>query len=345
MSAVESAELMAQPLDPTYLSTLLDSVSATQGHLAGNKGTPLLPSFLPPGAVWSAEEKDRFFHALSVNSRYRPDLISHEIKTKSVQDVCNYLSILQVAASEQEITASYFQCRKNLPIAMEVSSEWVAMEEEKAAGVITREQVWQRELIVQRRSDELKLLKKVTRAGTRGVRPSQRKAELNRQIADANLRVRQEDFCASLGPSELAAIGAILHEATDSPDSSQVKSSSVLHASTPQRSAGHVAGPEATKSLPFFTPNDNYGGGSPPGITEPLPAPPDQDSIIPFGELSPASRRRHQKRLHMRRKRASSSGATVVDDTIERLKPGPKKFKRSSSPGGETLHRDRKSVV
>lgn len=52
--------------------------------------------------------------------------------------------------------------------------------------------------------------------------------------------------------------------------------------------------------------------------------------------LSPASRRRYQKRLYMRRKRASIPGAMAFDDSLERLKPGPKKAERPPLPEGET---------
>ena len=61
-------------------------------------------------------------------------------------------------------------------------------------------------------------------------------------------------------------------------------------------------------------------------------SPPKQDSTDLLAGLSPASRRRCQKRLHMRRKRASMSGVTAIDDSLERLKPGRKKVKRSPSP-------------
>lgn len=62
---------------------------------------------------------------------------------------------------------------------------------------------------------------------------------------------------------------------------------------------------------------------------------PKQDSTGLLAGLSPVSRRRYQKRLYMRRKRASTSGITAIDDSLERLKPGRKKAKRSLSPGSE----------
>jgi hypothetical protein len=89
----DSADLAAKPLDSNYLrvswttSVLLKIISS------GNDGTPLSPSFLPSNGVRNPQEKDALFHALYIYSRFRPDLISHEIKTKSVPDVCNYLSV------------------------------------------------------------------------------------------------------------------------------------------------------------------------------------------------------------------------------------------------------------
>ena len=74
---------------------------------------------------------------------------------------------------------------------------------------------------------------------------------------------------------------------------------------------------------------------SPPKGTGPPPtSPPKHDSIAFLMSLSPASRRRHQKRLYMRRKRASMSGVADIDESLERLKPG-RKTKRPPSPKGD----------
>jgi hypothetical protein len=360
MSADDSVDSAAKPLDSKYLSGLLDNINAIQDHLSGSDGTPLLPSFLPPNAVWTAQEKDTFFHALSVHSRFRPDLISHEIRTKSVQDVCNYLSVLKLAASQEEATVSYLQWRQNLPTAMEVSSEWVAMEEEMAAVVITREQDWKRELIAEQRRAELKQLKKVSKTESHDMGPSRHKAELNQRIADTNLRTRQEDFCDSLGSLELAAIGTILREAADSSGSSQIKqSSSVLHTPPLQNSAGHARRFSSTKGADVISDVNTSVWltrnvpTSPPIVIDAqnsqclvqdqldshgvaIPSPPRKGSMAVLEELSPASRRRCQKRLYMRRRRASLSGTTAIDDNLERLKPGRKKVKRSPSPEEDT---------
>jgi len=252
MPGDDSEDLATKPLDPKYLSGLLDNVGNTQDHLAGNDGTPLLPSYLPPNAVWTPREKDTFFHALSIYSRFRPDLISHEIKTKSVPDVCNYLSVLQLAASQEETTISYSQWRQNLPIAMEVSPEWIAMEEEAACTVIAQGEDWQRELVTERRREELKSLKKHYKTEPHDVGPSQRRAQLKQEIANANLRDRRQDFCGSLGSLELFAIGAILREATGSSGSSHTKQPPPsLHAPVPQDYPPPAPVVEAPQTVPF----------------------------------------------------------------------------------------------
>ena len=251
MSEDDSAGLAAEPLSSKYLGSLLGNISVTQDHLAGNDGTPLSPSFLQPNAVWTPREKNAFFHAVSVYSRFRPDLISHEIKTKSVPDVCNYLSTLQLAASQQEAAGSYPHWRQNLPIAAEVSPEWVAMEEEMALDVIAREQDWQRELTAEQRHAELKLLKKTFKTEPHDMGPSRRKAELNQEVANANLRDQQKDFYGSLGPLELTAIGTVLREVSDSSCSSQTKLPSVFHTPGPRHSPGHAGRLEATQTLTF----------------------------------------------------------------------------------------------
>jgi hypothetical protein len=63
---------------------------------------------------------------------------------------------------------------------------------------------------------------------------------------------------------------------------------------------------------------------------------PEQDAVTLLADLSPVSRRRHQKRLHMRRKRASMSGVTAIDDGLEYLKPGRKRAKRFPFPEDKT---------
>ncbi|KAL6303903.1 hypothetical protein BKA93DRAFT_826313 [Sparassis latifolia] len=61
-------------------------------------------------------------------------------------------------------------------------------------------------------------------------------------------------------------------------------------------------------------------------------------STVPGVEqsLSPASRRRLQKRMHMRRKRAEESGS-VISETVEKLKTGPKRKKMRGEAGASIV--------
>ena len=351
MSENDAVDLAAKPLNPKYLSHLLDNINATQDHLTGNDNTPLSPSFLSPGAIWTPQEKNAFFHALSVHSRFRPDLISHEIKTKSVSDVCNYLYVLQLAASQQEDTVLDSQWRQNLQIAMEVSSEWVVMEEETALDIIGREKDWQREFVTEKRRAKLKLLKSTLKTELHGIEPSRRKAKLQQEIANTDLRDRQEDFCGSLGSLELAAIGPILREAIHSPGqgvgletaqmfpfSATGGGSNILDANAATTLTSSISATFSVASMQS-SPNparpqlNSKGKSSPQSSSERSHScSPQQDSKAVLAGLSPASRRRYQKRLYMRRKRASVSGVTAIDESLERLKPGRKGVKRSPSP-------------
>ncbi|KAI0770015.1 hypothetical protein C8Q74DRAFT_866300 [Fomes fomentarius] len=58
-------------------------------------------------------------------------------------------------------------------------------------------------------------------------------------------------------------------------------------------------------------------------------------------QMSPASRRRYQKRLYMRRKRAKETGAPVIENA-ERLKPGrkPKNRAKKATPATEEAQQD-----
>ena len=107
-----------------------------QAHLKGNSNDePLLPAFFPPSSYWTSHEKDLFFHGLAVYSRFRPDLIAENIKTKTTFDVYLYLAILETASSAtpSQMDGSF---RDSLESAMEVSSTWIQNEEKMAAALI-----------------------------------------------------------------------------------------------------------------------------------------------------------------------------------------------------------------
>ena len=122
--------------DATHVAQFRVHQKFVQAHLKGtlNDEQPLLPAFFPPSSYWSPDEKDLFFHGLTVYSRFRPDLIAESIKTKTIFDVCLYLDILQTASSSipSEVNGSL---RGLLEPAMEVSSTWIQNEEEIAAAL------------------------------------------------------------------------------------------------------------------------------------------------------------------------------------------------------------------
>ncbi|KJA19907.1 hypothetical protein HYPSUDRAFT_842557 [Hypholoma sublateritium FD-334 SS-4] len=110
---------------------------SVQSHLKGqlNNDEPLLPSYLPPTSYWTAEEKDLFFHGLSIYSRLRPDLIAAHINTKNTIEVCLYLHCLQAAATENCDVISEGTGMPINPPAMELSEKWIRQEEILAGAV------------------------------------------------------------------------------------------------------------------------------------------------------------------------------------------------------------------
>ncbi|KIK19026.1 hypothetical protein PISMIDRAFT_24523 [Pisolithus microcarpus 441] len=98
---------------------------------------------------WTPAEKNAFFRALSVYSRWRPDLIAAAVPTRSVWEVDLYLAALEEGAEcldraengdesfsdfgfEEEDSASDLE----LGSAYEVSDAWVAAEETLASHII-----------------------------------------------------------------------------------------------------------------------------------------------------------------------------------------------------------------
>jgi hypothetical protein len=119
----------------SYAVSFREHQESVRRHLQGqlDVGQPLLASYLPPVSYWTSEEKDLFFHGLTIYSRLRPDLIAAHIKTKNTLDVCVYLDCLQTVASREpdETTGGYMT-----EPAMELSDDWIAQEDMLAESVI-----------------------------------------------------------------------------------------------------------------------------------------------------------------------------------------------------------------
>ncbi|GJE94726.1 hypothetical protein PsYK624_108970 [Phanerochaete sordida] len=152
---VDEDDQLAPP-DPATVSQYLAHLHAhnndVRAHLSGSPQTTdhrLSASYFAPSAFWTAKEKDLFFHALSVHSRLRPDLIAEEIGTKTLADVCAYIDMLQeglkTAGDEAaaQVIPEYLDFesvpREDFPTAYEVSDEWVKFEDAVAEAAILQE--------------------------------------------------------------------------------------------------------------------------------------------------------------------------------------------------------------
>ncbi|KIK69517.1 hypothetical protein GYMLUDRAFT_33887 [Collybiopsis luxurians FD-317 M1] len=208
---------------------------------------------------WSAEEQDRFFAALSSHSSLRPDLIAECVGSKNIAQVCAYLTVLEEAAKEIPQTEAS-SLRSTLDIAMQVSDDWLEVEEDQATFFRDLELAWRHEAAVDGELEELDL--------------STRRQEALKALSFAHLkamdRLLQNDQDSTENPTSLAPA-----EAESRPE------------------------PETTS------------------------------------DLTPAERRRLQKRLYMRRKRAEASGKQFDADTLKLQRGRPKK-----TPGeGSVAHR------
>lgn len=261
-----------------YEAEFQKHLAEVQCHLSGDYGKQLPPSFVHPSTYWSSTEKNAFFHALSIHSRLRPDLIAASIGTKSVLDVCAYLDILHVAA----IDANSPIARLSLPCAMEVSESWMNWEE-AAASRIQQCQL----------NDEGK-----TNPGENEVNPPQQKEAL-----------KMLDAC------HLAVMESMLREAEEKGIGLEQDVGTTSNTDYPRDAV--CQSPPVTSS-PDNIESDNSQILQ---LRSPTPTPPyQQDDNL---NLTPTSRRRLQKRIYMRRKRAEAMGE-AFDPESARLRPGRK---------------------
>jgi hypothetical protein len=109
-------------------------------HLDGVLPHDSLESSFVGGVYWEASEKNAFFHALSVHSRLRPDLISACIGTKNQAEVLEYMAILErgLQNHSEKDTIQH----KNSPLAHEVSDAWIDWEKENAERLQVNEEIW-----------------------------------------------------------------------------------------------------------------------------------------------------------------------------------------------------------
>ncbi|KAJ7188243.1 hypothetical protein C8R46DRAFT_1205425 [Mycena filopes] len=136
-----------------YASDYERHLTQFRAHLSGDMGPSPRSSFVPPAGYWTSREKEQFFHALSVHSRLRPDLIADALKSKTVLDVCAYIDALDRAAAAQPLPTS--PLRTTLEGAMEVSESWIDYEEEQAVALAKSEPKFEEEAEKARRAELL----------------------------------------------------------------------------------------------------------------------------------------------------------------------------------------------
>lgn len=359
MSTEDASKEFENSAEAVYASQFLHHLAEVQAHLIGKADSDLLPSYIPPTGYWTISEKDAFFRALSVHSRLRPDLIAACVGTKNVLDVCIYIDALDEALALDQHPLS----RARLEGAMEVSDTWVEWEESRAEALVSLEARWEDAILAQRHEDEIasKLTISQTARDAGGDVDDFQDHDL--QIWESEKRVHwsQENALKRLTPAHLRVLEGILKESEcidlDKPNSEdQSQCLTTLHPTLQTSSrngtvVNSTVDPEqlraselAISNLPPETvPSDYHEENSLLSTTtqsasrgdkrwastthashgpfSETPCTPEVDGEL--SQLSPASRRRLQKRLYMRRKRASHTGETVVV-AAEKLRPGRK---------------------
>ncbi|WWC91409.1 uncharacterized protein L201_006353 [Kwoniella dendrophila CBS 6074] len=147
-----------------YLHHLDKHITESKKQILG-QGTILVPNkrnpndtIVPPSnSIWTPEEKESFFALLSRHSRYRVDLISEELKSKTPEEIEWYLDLLELGSRiVGQVDRKRSQYHENLPNerkkwdgvrswrggiapgAREISDRWIEKEEELSEIVINQ---------------------------------------------------------------------------------------------------------------------------------------------------------------------------------------------------------------
>ncbi|KAL4264737.1 hypothetical protein AB1N83_005071 [Pleurotus pulmonarius] len=327
-------------LTQSYVEQFRQHTQEVRTHLAGKTADELPPSFIPPAGYWTSAEKDLFFRGICTYSRLRSDLIAESIGTKSILDVCTYIDILESASARVPTRESDSATKRgDLEIATEMSRSWIKWENGQASALASAEPLWE--------AAETERLQEATLAEKAATVPS----ELTREgflawKADREARWSADSVLNNLGKYHLKAMDAVLNDGKPEPDDDEQTSDGARHhdgavespePSAPATSARAVR--TATNSLHRHSDSDTNNSArivaqsslkrraaTPPGAGEAVET--DGDDLA---NMSPTSRRRFQKRLYMRRKRAELAGG-AVDTTTEKFKPGRKPKERLPRP-------------
>ncbi|ESK97066.1 hypothetical protein Moror_6287 [Moniliophthora roreri MCA 2997] len=281
MKHVDDSKFVGE-CEQSYLLSFREHVAGFEKHLLGSGDRSLLPSRVATSSYWTSSEKETFFHSLSVHSRYRPDLIALDIKSKSIADVCVYLTLLEKAAAEAEPIN-----RGKFSIAMTVSDSWVRVEEEQAKGILDSQDT--------------------PEGGRVRYETSVQEIEAYRSGIELDQAVSREKLMSRLSEHHLNVMDVLLDGHTQPVTEPQLESMDIPHSSpgvahtqprSPERSPDTLVAQQDSAIHPSTHQQDS----------SPEFQPPDS------ANLSPASRRRFRKRLYMRRKRAAQTGGIVSLD-------------------------------
>ncbi|EGO26118.1 hypothetical protein SERLADRAFT_462828, partial [Serpula lacrymans var. lacrymans S7.9] len=349
-----------------YLQSFRKHLSSVQEHLDGHVALDLSDDVElaseGQGGTWSGDERDRFFHALTIYSRWRPDLIAAAVKTKNVAEVCHYLFILEETALGEEMEGRGDGVgRAQRDVAMQVSEEWVAKEEGLAAEVLRREgemagQWKEHERKIETKQKKQEIYSKCQRGAQEN--KSRKRRRTNREdestneengaedgmggdadtqrakarawTAEKTLLWSKDDLLERLDIDHLKAIDALLREDVEGvefPSQEGIEE----ERDTPITNHTTAVDDEMIDPALLAISREASAFAPDPSNTPPFPVPPETNNTNPeLVNLSPKSRRRYQKRLYMRRKRAQSTGGEVVTE-VSRLKPGRKTQSRKKS--------------
>lgn len=255
-------------------------------------------------------------------------------------DVCTYIDILESASARAPTRESDSGTKRaDLEIAMEMSRSWIKWENGQASALATAEPLWE--------AAETERLQEATLAEKAATVPSEltREAFLAWKV-DREARWSADSVLNNLGKYHLKVMDAVLNDGKPEPGEDEQISDSARHhdgavgslePSAPATSATAVrAAANSVHRHSAIDTNNSARTVMQPGLKRRAATPPGEGDAAEMNgadlaSMSPTSRRRFQKRLYMRRKRAELAGGTV-DTTTEKFKPGRKPKERLPRP-------------
>lgn len=341
----------------SYLALFRRHVQDFRTHLAGKDEENGFCSFAPPTGFWTPGEKDIFFHGLSVHSALRPDLIALALPMKTAAEVSAYIDMLDVAATEQTTSIP----RQKFDIAMETSENWINLENTEGAKLNAVEWEWdmeqkrqahdaaianERELLENGGPTESIMMSRFNEWVDQCSRLWDREFALA-SLGDRQLRQLEAIFDRNSARSVDPHIDGNTPGISDvwDPNAPAWRPEELKRArlAAKRRNAAKLILPPPPSAQPSV--EGDVRQIPPPSIpidpmllgdiehVEPVAGPSSSTIIIPqaislipeededSGNMSPRSRRRLQKRLHMRRRRAEKDGIQA-STTSKKLRPG-----------------------